>query len=205
MASESMVCPHGEHFPGPWGSPSMAALEGGSFGCQLAVMRRFRFCSIMNPRCPSILSSKVQLGATWPHQQDQKAVRLLIHPTNRCHDVGGDLSYSRSRDFPPASREDEGSTLRPDNNANEQLYGTKVTAPELVRKGGRCRVPSSAQNWSLAHKTSREPLRSRLAESNYLAPLRKSTLCQCRAPGRAALASGEHAPELSPGTGFGPS
>jgi lipid-binding SYLF domain-containing protein len=38
----------------------------------------------------------------------------------------------------------EGSTLRPDNNANEKLYGKKVTAEEIVRKGA-VPVPPSAQ------------------------------------------------------------
>src|ERR1700732_1803068 len=31
----AMICRSGEHFTGPWGSPSMAALEGGSLGLQL--------------------------------------------------------------------------------------------------------------------------------------------------------------------------
>src|SRR5271166_807597 len=31
----AMVCRTGEHFTGPWGAPSMMALEGGSFGFQL--------------------------------------------------------------------------------------------------------------------------------------------------------------------------
>src|ERR1700733_10665439 len=31
----AMVCRSGDHFTGPWGAPSMAALEGGSLGFQL--------------------------------------------------------------------------------------------------------------------------------------------------------------------------
>jgi len=44
------------------------------------------------------------------------------------------LSYSRSRGlFAGVSL--EGSTLRPDGGANEKLYGKKVTAEEILRKG----------------------------------------------------------------------
>ena len=44
------------------------------------------------------------------------------------------LSYSRSRGlFAGVSL--EGSTLRPDNGANEKLYGKKLTAKEILRQG----------------------------------------------------------------------
>src|SRR6267142_1639939 len=60
----AMVCRSGEHFTGPWGSPSMAALEGGSFGLQLGGQATDFVLLIMNPRgAKAILSSKVKLGA----------------------------------------------------------------------------------------------------------------------------------------------
>jgi len=44
------------------------------------------------------------------------------------------LSYSRSRGlFAGVSL--EGSTLRPDNGANEKVYGKKLTAKEILREG----------------------------------------------------------------------
>src|SRR4029077_1717144 len=37
----AMVCRSGEHFTGPWGAPSMAALEGGSAGFQTGGRKRW--------------------------------------------------------------------------------------------------------------------------------------------------------------------
>src|SRR5579872_3384669 len=60
----AMICRSGEHFTGPWGAPSMAALEGGSLGFQLGGQATDFVLLIMNPRgATAILSSKVKLGA----------------------------------------------------------------------------------------------------------------------------------------------
>ena len=138
----AMVCRSGEHFTGPWGSPSMAALEGGSVGLQLGGQATDFVLLIMNPRgAKAILSSKVKLGAD---------MAAAAGPKGRDASANTDatmraeiLSYSRSRGL-FAGISLEGSTLRPDNNANEKLYGKKVTATEIVRKGA-VPVPSSAQ------------------------------------------------------------
>ena len=59
----AMVCRSGEHFTGPWGAPSMAALEGGSFGLQLGGQATDFVLLIMNPRgAQAILDNKVKLG-----------------------------------------------------------------------------------------------------------------------------------------------
>src|SRR6266851_1610033 len=53
------------------------------------------------------------------------------------------LSYSRSRGlFAGVSL--EGSTLRPDNGANEKLYGRKLTAKEILREG-KVATPAAAR------------------------------------------------------------
>ena len=53
------------------------------------------------------------------------------------------LSYSRSRGlFAGVSL--EGSTLRQDNRANENIYGHKIDAEAIVRKGG-VGVPASGR------------------------------------------------------------
>jgi lipid-binding SYLF domain-containing protein len=53
------------------------------------------------------------------------------------------LSYSRSRGlFAGVSL--EGSTLRPDNSANEKLYGKKLTVKEILREG-KVGVPAAAR------------------------------------------------------------
>jgi lipid-binding SYLF domain-containing protein len=53
------------------------------------------------------------------------------------------LTYSRSRGL-FAGISLEGSTLRPDNNANESIYHRKVNATDVVRKGGVA-IPPAAQ------------------------------------------------------------
>jgi lipid-binding SYLF domain-containing protein len=138
----AMVCRSGEHFTGPWGAPSMAALEGGSFGLQLGGQATDFVLLIMNPRgAKAILSSKVKLGAD---------MAAAAGPKGRDASANTDatmraeiLSYSRSRGL-FAGISLEGSTLRPDNNGNEKLYGKKVTATEIVRQGA-VPVPSSGQ------------------------------------------------------------
>src|SRR3979490_1207380 len=60
----AMICRSGEHFTGPWGAPSMAALEGGSLGFQLGGQATDFVLLIMNrPSAKATLSSKVKLGA----------------------------------------------------------------------------------------------------------------------------------------------
>jgi lipid-binding SYLF domain-containing protein len=129
----AMICRSGEHFTGPWGTPSMATLEGGSFGFQLGGQATDFVLLIMNPRgAKAILDSKVKLGAD---------VAAAAGPKGRDASASTDvtlraeiLSYSRSRGL-FAGISLEGSTLRPDNSANETLYGQKLDAADIVRKG----------------------------------------------------------------------
>ena len=60
----AMTCRSGENFQGPWGAPTMMALEGGSFGFQLGGQATDFVLLVMNERgARSILNSKVKLGA----------------------------------------------------------------------------------------------------------------------------------------------
>jgi lipid-binding SYLF domain-containing protein len=138
----AMVCRSGEHFTGPWGAPSMMALEGGSLGFQLGGQATDFVLLVMNPRgAKAILNSKVRLGAD---------MAAAAGPKGRNAEAATDvtlraeiLSYSRSRGlFAGVSL--EGSSLRPDNDANSKIYGKKLTAEEIVRKGA-VPVPSSGQ------------------------------------------------------------
>jgi lipid-binding SYLF domain-containing protein len=138
----AMICRSGEHFTGPWGSPSMAALEGGSFGFQLGGQATDFVLLIMNPRgAKAILSSKVKLGADMAAAAGPKGrdAAASTDATLRAEI----LTYSRSRGL-FAGISLEGSTLRPDNNANEKVYGKKITATAIVREGA-VPVPPSAQ------------------------------------------------------------
>lgn len=128
-----MVCRSGQHYTGPWGSPAMYALEGGNIGFQLGGQATDFVLLVMNPRgAESLMGSKVKLGA------DASAA---AGPKGRAATAATDvamraeiLSYSRSRGL-FAGISLEGSTLRPDNGANEKVYGKKLTAKEILREG----------------------------------------------------------------------
>lgn len=126
----AMTCRSGDDFNGPWGAPTMMALEGGSFGFQLGGQATDFVLLVMNQRgATSILNSKVKLGAdaaaaAGPKGRDAQAdtdVTLRAEV----------LTYSRSRGlFAGVSL--EGSTLRPDNDGNARLYGKKLEAKDIV-------------------------------------------------------------------------
>ena len=138
----AMTCRTGEHFTGPWGSPTMMALEGGSVGFQLGGQATDFVLLVMNPRgAKAILHSKVKLGAN---------ASAAAGPKGRDAEAATDatlraevLTYSRARGL-FAGISLEGSTLRPDNDANERIYNKKVEAEAIVRKGAVA-VPPAAQ------------------------------------------------------------
>jgi lipid-binding SYLF domain-containing protein len=138
----AMTCRSGEHFTGPWSAPTMMALEGGSFGLQLGGQATDFVLLVLNPRgAHSILSSKVKLGGD---------ASVAAGPVGRTANASTDvtmraevLSYSRNRGL-FAGLSLEGSTVRPDNDGNERVYGKKVEAESIVFKGAVA-VPSAAQ------------------------------------------------------------
>lgn len=138
----AMVCRTGEHFTGPWSAPTMMALEGASIGFQLGGQATDFVLLVMNPRgARSILSSKVKLGA------DASAA---AGPKGRNAEASTDvtlraevLTYSRARGL-FAGISLAGSTVRPDRSGNENLYGKKVDAEDIIFKGV-VPVPASAQ------------------------------------------------------------
>ena len=126
----AMTCRTGEDFTGPWSAPTLMALEGGSI-----------VLLVMNDRgATSVLGSKVKLGA------DASAA---AGPKGRTAGAATDavmqaemLTYSRSRGlFAGVSL--EGSTLRPDNDANTLVYGSQLPARDIVK--GSIAVPSAAR------------------------------------------------------------
>jgi SH3 domain-containing YSC84-like protein 1 len=138
----AMTCRSGEHFTGPWSAPTMMALEGGSVGLQLGGQATDFVLLVMNPRgARSILSSKVKLGADASAAAGPKGrtVNASTDVTLRAEV----LSYSRARGL-FAGLSLEGSTVRPDNDANERIYGKKVEAESIVFKGAVA-VPPAAQ------------------------------------------------------------
>ena len=137
-----MTCRTGIDFKGPWGAPTMMALEGGSFGFQLGGQATDYVLLVMNPRgAGSILSSKVKLGAGASAAAGPKG-RDALAATDAALRAEV-LSYSRSRGLFAGAFLD-GSTLRPDNEANKRLYERTVSAKEIVLRG-MVPVPSAAE------------------------------------------------------------
>jgi lipid-binding SYLF domain-containing protein len=137
-----MTCRSGENFEGPWGPPTMMALEGASFGLQLGGEATDFVLLLMSDRsAKGVLTSKVKLGAdasaaAGPKGRDAAAA---TDATMRAEI----LSYSRARGvFAGISL--EGSTLRPDNDANKKLYGKSISAEGVVLKDA-VKPPASAR------------------------------------------------------------
>lgn len=138
----TMVCRTGKDFRGPWGAPAMYALEGGSFGLQVGGEATDFVFLVMNDRgASSLLHSKVRLGAD---------VSAAAGPKGRSASADTDaymraeiLSYSRARGvFAGISL--DGSTLRPDAEANRKLYGSSKAATIITESSAN--APSSAHD-----------------------------------------------------------
>jgi SH3 domain-containing YSC84-like protein 1 len=138
----AMVCRRGEDFSGTWGAPVMIGLEGASVGFQLGGESTDFVILIMNARgASSILSSKVKVGGD---------ISAAAGPVGRTAEASTDaymraemLTYSRAHGlFAGVSL--DGTTLRPEGEANEALYGRKIDAKDIVR-GPEPKAPEAAQ------------------------------------------------------------
>jgi SH3 domain-containing YSC84-like protein 1 len=137
-----MTCRGGTAFHNRWSPPTMMALEGGSAGLQLGGNATDFVLLLMSSRsATSVLSSKVKIGG------DASAA---AGPVGRTASAETDvalraeiLSYSRARGL-FAGISLAGSTLRPDNGANKNLYGKEVSAKSIVFEHA-VPVPDSAK------------------------------------------------------------
>jgi len=139
----AMVCRTGKAFDGPWGAPAMYSLDGGSFGLQLGGESTDVVLLVMNKRgVDALLNSKVKLGGN---------ASAAAGPKGRSVEASTDaslraeiLSYSRARGlFAGVSL--EGTSLRPDDDASEQIYGRKMKARNIVTGNG-ISVPASGRH-----------------------------------------------------------
>jgi len=127
-----MTCRTGAHWNGPWSAPTMMALEGGSVGFQIGGQATDFVILVMNPRgANSLLSSKVKIGAdasaaAGPKGRDAEADTDVYMRAEM-------LTYSRAQGL-FAGISLEGSTLRPDNDANKEVYGREVDPKQIVRE-----------------------------------------------------------------------
>ena len=158
-----------------WTGPSTVRLEGGSFGFQIGGSSTDVVLLVMNERGrEKLLASKFTLGAD---------AAVAGGPVGRSVQAQTDaqmeakiLSYSRSRGvFAGVSL--DGATLRPDHDANEQIYGTKVDPKEILN--GKIPPPEATRDLSatLAKYTSGEQLAEvEIAPAPELEPVRESGL-----------------------------
>jgi lipid-binding SYLF domain-containing protein len=137
-----ITCRSGQNFDGPWSAPAMFAMEGLSVGFQIGGEAVDFVLLIMNEAgANSVMSSKVKLGgdasvAAGPKGRTATAETDVVMKAEI-------LSYSRSRGvFAGVSL--AGSTLRPDDGANKELYGRAITAKDIVREG-KVKPPASAK------------------------------------------------------------
>jgi lipid-binding SYLF domain-containing protein len=137
-----MLCRGGDDFKGPWSAPIMMASSSASIGLQLGGEATDFVILVMNESgARSMLKNKVKLGAD---------ASIAAGPVGRTSEASTNaslkaqmLSYSRSRGvFGGVSL--SGATLRPDGDANDNLYGKKVTSEQIV-KGQGIAVPEVAK------------------------------------------------------------
>ncbi len=137
-----MLCRGGDDFKGPWSAPIMMASSSASIGLQLGGESTDFVILVMNESgARSMLKNKVKLGAD---------ASIAAGPVGRTSEASTNaslkaqmLSYSRSRGvFGGVSL--SGATLRPDGDANDNLYGKKVTSEQIV-KGQGIVVPEAAK------------------------------------------------------------
>ena len=127
-----------------WSAPAGIRVEGGSFGLQAGGSETDVLMLVMSKRgAEKLLSSKFTLGAD---------ASVAAGPVGRTTSADTDLklhaeilSYSRARGvFAGISL--DGATLRPDHDANAELYGRKLTNEEIVKnKGGIRKSPAASK------------------------------------------------------------
>ena len=129
------VCRHNR---ANWGGPAAIRVEGGSAGFHIGVSSTDIVMLVMNDRgMGRLLQDKFTLGSE---------ASVAAGPVGRLTSASTDvqmsaeiLSWSRAKGL-FAGIALHGATLRPDNDVNEELYGSKLTNKEILT-GGRT-VPS---------------------------------------------------------------
>jgi lipid-binding SYLF domain-containing protein len=129
-----------------WTAPAAIRIEGGSFGLQIGGSESDLILLVMNDHgMKHLLSDKFTLGteasvAAGPVGRDATAqTDAEMHAEM--------LSYSRSRGA-FAGLTLEGGTLRPDTDADQELYGRHVTNREIL--GGDEKTPAIAEKFEHA-------------------------------------------------------
>lgn len=148
-----MTCRSGANFNGRWSTPTMMQSTGGSFGFQAGGQATDYVILVMNDKgARALLNGKLKLGAdasiaAGPIGRTAEAATNVVMSAEM-------LSYSRAQGvFAGVSL--SGSTLGPDDEANENIYGKKVTATDIIVKHEVTTPPSAHE--LLAVLTAKSP------------------------------------------------
>ncbi len=121
-----MSCRGGKNFSGKWSAPAMYTIGGVSAGFQIGGTASDFVLLIMAPEAvDKVLDSKVKVG--------QDLTAAAGPGVTKAGSVGGSdiLSYARAKGL-FAGMSLSGSSLDPDEDANERLYGKALSAREIV-------------------------------------------------------------------------
>ena len=136
-----MSCRTGEKFDGPWSAPIMMQSSGGSIGLQAGGEAVDYVILVLNDQgARTVMKGRAKLGAD---------ASIAAGPVGRTAEASTSgtmnaemLSYSRANGvFGGVSL--SGTSLGPDNGANEDLYGKKVTGEEIW--AGKVQAPAAAK------------------------------------------------------------
>ncbi len=121
-----MTCRGGKNFSGKWSAPAMYTIGGASAGFQVGGTSTDYIIVIVAPAAvEKVLNSKVKVG---------NEVSAAAGPgVSAGMAIGGAdmLTYSRTKGL-FAGTSLNGSSLDPDSDANQRLYGKEVSAKEIV-------------------------------------------------------------------------
>ncbi len=121
-----MTCRGGKNFSGRWSAPAMYTIGGASAGFQIGGSATDFVLLIMAPEAvDKVLDSKVKVG--------QDLTAAAGPGVTKAGSVGGSdiLSYARAKGL-FAGMSLSGTSLDPDSDANQRLYGKAASAREIV-------------------------------------------------------------------------
>ena len=137
-----MTCRSGAKFNGPWSAPIMMQSSGGSIGFQAGGEAIDYVILVLNDKgARTVMNGKAKLGAD---------ASIAAGPVGRTAEASTSgnmstemLSYSRANGiFGGVSL--SGTSLGPDDGANENLYGKKVTGEQIW--AGQVKAPPAAKD-----------------------------------------------------------
>jgi SH3 domain-containing YSC84-like protein 1 len=133
-----MTCRTGPNFNHKWSPPAMYGIGGASAGFQIGgTATDYVLVILSKDAVAKVLNGKVKVGSD---------VSAAAGPgASAGNSIGGTdiLTYSRKSGlFAGVSL--DGATLNPDSDANQRLYGSAVSASDIVRTGNVTATPAGA-------------------------------------------------------------